>query len=236
MSSVYLSLYKKKYHSNNLGSIFIFEKYRGQNLFEEIQERFQLRIVTIEECNLRSYLRNKGIPYSMQKHSEAYNIIQHHYKDKRAERSGVPLIYHIDEGLALLEHLGAAKNVKDAYALHPMIQSTKDFNNNYRINFSGVNSASLLLAAEYRHIANSYLSTGVKEDFAGFTNNDIKLMLIADKVQNYKDFLNYHNGVHSKSKRLNEYFSDWFKLLGVNYNTLAEELKIKRSKELIEIK
>ena len=44
---------------------------------------------------------------------------------------------------------------------------------------------------------------------------ELRAMLIADKVQNKKDFQLYHQGTHERSKELSEYFDDWLELLGV---------------------
>ena len=71
---------------------------------------------------------------------------------------------------------------------------------------------------EYRWVANSYLSKNTIDDFVGFTCEEVKQMLIADKVQNYKDFLLHHKETHQRSDQLNEYFNNWFDLLKINYN------------------
>ena len=52
-------------------------------------------------------------------------------------------------------------------------------------------------------------------------------MLIADKVQNRKDFLKYHYGTHKKSVELDIYFKNWLRALNVteaDYNFLIEGL------------
>jgi hypothetical protein len=66
---------------------------------------------------------------------------------------------------------------------------------------------------EYRRVANSYLSKDKIENFVGFTNDKIKQMLFADKVQNEKDFALYHEGTHARSKELREYFNNWLNIL-----------------------
>jgi len=40
---------------------------------------------------------------------------------------------------------------------------------------------------------------------------------VADKIQNYKDFLIYHQKTHARSKELNEYFQNWLKKLDVDF-------------------
>jgi hypothetical protein len=143
----------------------------------------------------------------------AYQIISDHYGDSTAKRSGVRLMNHIDEGIEILHLIGADEDTIDAYCLHPILQSDEAFNKNLTLDFSGVSSQALLLSMEYRRVANSYLSTGRIEDFVGFTNDKIKKMLYADKVQNEKDFALYHEGTHERSKELRRYFDNWLHVL-----------------------
>jgi len=157
--------------------------------------------------------------------SEAYRLIEAFYGTKKANRSQVPLINHINEGLTILRSLGAGQVVLDAYCLHPMLQADQDFVLNKSLDFGDVKTESIILAMEYRRVANSYLSKDKLEDFVGFSCGEVKLMLIADKVQNYKDFMAYHYGTHENSDRLYEYFHDWFKLLDIKYEYF-EALKL----------
>lgn len=145
--------------------------------------------------------------------SRAYELIKEYYSDRVTKRSNVPLINHIDEGIAILKSINADELVIDAYCLHPILQSDEDFNNNYTMNFDGVPTEALLLAMEYRRVANSYLSRNKMEDFVGFTNDKIKQMLYADKVQNEKDFKLYHEGTHVRSNELRKYFDNWINIL-----------------------
>ena len=145
--------------------------------------------------------------------SLAYKLIKDYYGNKTTERSGVKLINHIDEGLDILDDIGASQEVKDAYCLHPLLQSDQEFNKNIDLDYSGISTKSLILAVEYRRVANSYLSTMKIDDFVGFTNNEIKQMLYADKIQNEKDFRIYHEGTHPRSKELREYFNNWLNIL-----------------------
>lgn len=167
----------------------------------------------------------------------AYEMVKLYYGTMRARRSGVPLIRHIDQGLAVLEHLGALEVVRGAYCLHPLLQadtSLKDFWE--RGDHISLPPAQILLAMEYRSRANSWLSDSVSlrdmaggqvVDFSGLPDpgplNEVKLMLIADKVQNYKDFLRYHQATHLRSRELTEYFHRWLSVLGVS-TQLFEEL------------
>jgi hypothetical protein len=143
----------------------------------------------------------------------AYKLIKNYYGDDVAKRSGVKLMNHIDEGIDVLKSIGADDDTIDAYCLHPILQSDENFNNNYTMDFTDISTSVLLLAMEYRRVANSYLSKNKIEDFVGFTNDRIKQMLYADKVQNEKDFALYHEGTHERSKELREYFNNWLNIL-----------------------
>ena len=59
-------------------------------------------------------------------------------------------------------------------------------------------------------------------NFVGFTNNEIRQMLLADKIQNYKDFLLYHKGVHHRSNILEKYFLKWFDLLNISLEEVSK--------------
>ena len=146
--------------------------------------------------------------------SKAYKLIEEYYGNKVAERSGVPLMNHINEGITILNSINADQITIDAYCLHPILQSDESFNNNYQnVDFTGISSASIILAVEYRRVANSYLSRATIDQCVGFTNNKMKQMLYADKVQNEKDFRLYHEGKHERSKELREYFDNWLNKL-----------------------
>ena len=148
-------------------------------------------------------------------------IIERYYGDKRAKRSGVLYINHIYEGLAVLNHLGANEYVKEAYCLHPIFQDDKTFTenlNNIKLKLSDINPLTLIFVMEYRNVANRGLSCFQVDDpdkiYLG-PSNAVRLMLIADKVQNRKDFLKYHYNTHPKSKELDIYFKNWLRKLGV---------------------
>lgn len=204
--------------NENYGSVYVLKQFRGQQIFIKRIQQFMIKIVTLEECDISSYLNKIKCEYTELKHSPAYKLTQEIYGDSKTNRTGVPLMNHIEEGGAILEQLGVSDIVKDAYYLHPLLQSDKSLLDNKSLSFGGVDNESIILAMEYRRVANSYLSTMIKEDFVGFPMNEIWEMLVADKVQNYKDFLKYHMGTHERSNELNTYFNNWFDLLGIDYN------------------
>lgn len=155
------------------------------------------------------------------KTSRHYRIVSDFYMGDVAVRSGIPKIFHIKEGLILLEHLGASDVVKSAWCIHPVVQSNEDFKRelvDHRL--SQADSDAIIMAMEYRFIANSYLSKDVDivtlkhtkllgDKLNGFYKKDIRLMLIADKVQNYKDFKNQPKGTYENEKELQIYFASW---------------------------
>ena len=146
-----------------------------------------------------------------------YKLIKEFYGTQTTQRSGLLLINHIEDGLKILEAISASERAQKAYCLHPILQSDEAFNQNISMNFSGVSSDVLLLTIEYRRVANSYLSSMNPHNFVGFSCTDVRHMLVADKIQNYKDFMKYHFGKHERTNQLFQYFNNWFDLLDINY-------------------
>lgn len=180
-----------------------------------------------------------------------YRAIAAFYGTRRAERSRVPLINHIHEGVAIIGALNGVTpgfhsfsklQAAGAYCLHPMFQNDKDLRSE---GVSLVQSAHppragmVMYAMEYRQRANAWLSDKVqkaelqafptrpgpidfdvdyhlegKPDAGGLS--EVRAMLIADKVQNYKDFLAHHKGTHARSGELDLYFKTWLDHLGVS--------------------
>lgn len=140
--------------------------------------------------------------------------IETFYLDKTAARSKVPLINHIHEGLKLLHSMGASEKAKRAFCLHPLTQgdvmlpeTCKDFD-------------VITLAHQYASVANSYLCKETTDHIDSLAaleehmshicwNKDLIWMLMADKLQNQKDFLIYHSTTHPRSKQLDRYFRLW---------------------------
>jgi len=160
------------------------------------------------------------------KNSIEYQLILDHYTTRCATRSGVPLMNHIDEGLEILEWLGASNAAKGGYCLHPLVQDVKDLQENIeRLGAIPEIEESLARALTYRLFANKYLCRPatdgwdvdqIRRVMLG-TNmlwpTETRHMLIADKVQNQKDFLQYHYGTHARSEQLKKYFENWLEVL-----------------------
>jgi hypothetical protein len=195
-------------YDNNTSSIYILEQYRGQGLYKKIAKNVT-KIMTMEDCKIVEYLESNNIDYIIVEPSESYKLIRNYYGDKKAKRSGVKLINHIDEGLKILNNLKVEQMVLDAYCLHPIFQSDDNFNKALTMNLDNIDNKAIMLAVEYRRVANSYLSFMNPNNFVGFTNDYVKQMLYADKIQNEKDFRLYHEGKHGRSKELRKYFNYW---------------------------
>lgn len=175
----------------------------------------------------------------------AYRLIERHYGDRRAERSQVPLINHIHEGYQILKRIKAPFQAIEAYFIHPLLQADDDLRQNLlHIVSAGSNVGAtysmdptvLILAMEYRNIANAFLSDKVYEAEYSRGNYEICLhgkpklsplsqvnaMLVADKVQNRKDFLLYHKDTHARSRELDHYFNLWMEALEITEDRYQE--------------
>lgn len=152
-----------------------------------------------------------------------------YYGDRTAARSGVSLLNHIAEGRAVLQHIGAAPVTIDAFCIHPLLQSDADLCESMEpgstFNSYTLDQRAVALAMEYRRVANNYLSkhcvTG-RETIELSDLPQVNQMLIADKVQNLKDFERYHLGTHPKSAKLVMYFENWLRNLAVSDEMYAE--------------
>ncbi|MFV8751441.1 hypothetical protein ACNOYE_12930 [Nannocystaceae bacterium ST9] len=153
-----------------------------------------------------------------------YLAIERHYGEGRAARSGLPYMNHIDEGLRVLHRwLGAPERAMRAWCLHPLVQSDDDLRRSYAAGLlDDFAPAVVALALEYRNIANAFLSP--MESHPGYTDPttiarsplaEIDAMLVADKLQNCKDFRLHHRDSHPRADWLARYFDQWLAALGV---------------------
>jgi len=145
----------------------------------------------------------------------AYDLIAEFYGTRCAKRSGVPLINHINEGLKILDLLNCCDATKQAYAIHPIVQDGESLAKNYE-NVQHLDGRTLIFAMEYRRTANAWLCGMKKPKNPLSPLHQVNLMLVADKIQNRKDFEVYHKGTHENSAALTQYFADWLDVLGVS--------------------
>lgn len=155
-----------------------------------------------------------------------YRAIAGHYGNRRAERSGVSYLDHIEQGMAVMLSIGAPVEAILAYCLHPLCQSDADL-----ATFDPPVASTptvLMYVMEYRNVANRFLSFHFQKDTRDATPSPIvavNQMLIADKVQNRKDFEIYHALSHPNRYRLHGYFTRWLRVLGIDeseYERLAD--------------
>lgn len=147
-----------------------------------------------------------------------YDTIAEFYGDRRAKRSNVPLMNHINEGVELLDLWGRSDREKAAFCIHPIVQNSEDIDVRW--------SDAFPLAEEYRDRANSYLcrpntdyvtTTGQLAAILGHMSEECAFLLLADKVQNQKDFRAYHWFTHPRRLNLEHYFNVWIKTLRNHY-------------------
>ncbi|HET8688542.1 MAG TPA: hypothetical protein VFM18_18165 [Methanosarcina sp.] len=178
-----------------------------------------------------------------------YELIAEYYGERTARRSQVPLINHIKEGLVILKEIGASENAMRAYCLHPMLQGDAELIENFAT-VAYLDPMVVALAMEYRSVANEFLSGKI----IGMRNGskyevmpchpgipirlsplkDVNDILIADKVQNRKDFITYHLGTHERSAELDLYFKMWMERLCVSdeqYQSLCEAIDKAKANE-----
>lgn len=210
-------------------SYYGLKQYRGNGHAERVMNKFSYPVLTIDDCNIVTFMQNKNIPHKVAHgifDSVEYKLIENFYADDRAERSGVLKMNHIDEGMYILRKIGASDKVMKAFCLHPMIQRDEDMAQHFNKCTYDTDPLAVMLALEYRNIANQWLSDKVEmTPFHNFPmmHGQPKLspvlgvnrMLIADKIQNYKDFKKYHLASHDRSVELQAYFEHWLQVLEV---------------------
>jgi hypothetical protein len=149
-----------------------------------------------------------------------YRRIADHYGMRTARRSGVRLMLHIDQGLAMLDAIGATELAMRAFCLHPLVQADADLAVSYpHIRELTNEPRVIVLVMEYRHVANAALSTRVIASASEIGLSplaEVNQMLVADKVQNRSDFLRHHATTHPRAKELARYFELWLERLGID--------------------
>lgn len=156
-------------------------------------------------------------------------LINNYYGDRKALRSGRKLIEHIREGCEVLCMLDTGPLSKLAFCLHPLVQVDRallEFFRDPGHSWGVVDPKALILAMEYRARANAWLSHMPKPDYPKSPLVEVNQMLIADKVQNLRDFLHFHKASHPRSAELEAYFLAWLRELGVHGTGLERYLDL----------
>jgi hypothetical protein len=214
-------------------SLYLYNSQRGKRLYKTFLDP-DIPVITSDECELVEFLTKKQIEFVEVNLdlSIEYHVMASIYGDDKANRSGVYLMNHIDEGLAILEFIGASVEAKKAYTIHPAFQSDEVLKNININNIGRIDSHVMMLVMEYRSVANDYLSKKkIKsiDEIRLSPLEEVNDMLFADKIQNRKDFELYHEGIHVRSKELKKYFSNWMKRLDIN------EASYKRFKSILKV-
>lgn len=212
-----IAVYTK--NSRYYHSIYIYKSARGKNKYKKLlSEIEEPDIITSKSCDIESYLQKNNIQYTtcleFQKNQEYIDICEY-YDNLHAKRSGVHYMNHIDEGLAILHLFNCTEYAKLAYCLHPVYQDDVSLKN---VNNTSYDNRVIMNVMEYRNVANAYLSSrsiDTLDEIKLSPLKDVNDMLIADKIQNYKDFELYHYGKHKRYKELDQYFKNWLEKLDI---------------------
>lgn len=215
-------------------SYYCYASSRGKGFSSSVIGSIKERIVTSVDCHIEEFLIAKKKSYvlgALFTETLEYKAIQEFYNDRKAERSQCYLMNHIDEGIYILHRIGATESAMKAFCLHPLIQSADDLAQNWKYVKENFSAEVVGLAMEYRNIANAYLSYRTIDNISEIELSPLKEvndMLIADKIQNYADFIIYHSKTHPKKERLDEYFKNWLKRLDISieeYHEIVSKFK-----------
>lgn len=243
-----LSVFKDEKDGESYSSIYLLNHLRGNNMYykiwESLENNIPKTIISLRECNIYKYLDYKRIPNYVVDipiiKTNSYKKIDNFYYNKFSDNSNLPYINHILEGLIVLKAIEEKscpnKNFEmyEAFCLHPLFQEDNNLLESFNENYSIYNSI-LIMAMEYRNIANSYLSKDTINDI-----KDIKLspisyvnkMLVADKIQNYKDLI-FFNRKHERFDELVNYFENWLNILNINRELFNRQCDILNSFNII---
>jgi hypothetical protein len=164
-----------------------------------------------------------------------YKLIQQKYQGKIAKRSGLGYMSHIQEGIFIIQLLyGDDQNLVEAYCLHPIFQNDRLLSQLLVENSSELSlilPQTIVFCMEYRNIANSYtIKNKIKnpESIKIGSLEMIHKMLVADKIQNKKDFMKYMYLKHERPSYVKasehglQYFDSWLDRLSVSKKTYTD--------------
>lgn len=193
------------------------------------------RFVTSAACTrMVAFLKRHEVAHRIipRNKTPAYIAIETHYGDHAASRSGLHYINHIDEGLDVLGMLGADADTRAAWCIHPLVQHDDDLGRTLAADgrqgrgdrarwLSSIPPRAIMLAMEYRHWANNHLSKHDPKVPTWGPREEVRQMLVADKMQNRRDFERTIRGRPDvpNSDRLDAYFGEWFDALGIEHES-----------------
>lgn len=163
------------------------------------------------------------------KNSLEYKWATEIYGKLVAKRSKLSYAKHVLEGAEILQDRGVGIDVIKAFLIHPYYQDGNIFNN--PLESTKFSPEAVALAVEYRWVANNSTSKVFEETgkVALSEYPEINEMLVADKVQNRKDFLEFNEN-HINFKLLDAYFKAWLEVLKIPDNEYIRYCKLMQSK------
>lgn len=158
-----------------------------------------------------------------------YKLAERILTPLQARRAGISYFTHVRQGLAIMDAFVRHEDYpivgydpiieKLAFCLHPLIQKIEDFKDNF-YGLKTCDSRCVALAVEYRWTANLGLRPILEANGCSITLSDfpaVNLMLVADKVQNYYEFLKYARPQFIKEdERIDLYFRHWLERLRID--------------------
>jgi hypothetical protein len=182
-----------------------------------------------ERFDLVRYMAHNGVSVagaSVITGTREYRAVAQLYANRTARRTGVPLMNHIDEGIAILATSDARDVALRAFCLHPLLQDDRGLVEAFPRLTQLTDSVQVLtLALEYRRVANlgsHHRAIAALDDLELSPLREVNQMLAADKIQNRKDFVLHHRGSHPRTAELDRYFQLWLQKLGVTDQEFAD--------------
>jgi hypothetical protein len=151
-------------------------------------------------------------------HSPEWRVARELLIGRETKRTGVNYFQHVEEGVKILQAIGAAFSTQKAFCIHPLVQCDEDLLNSLSV-LHRFCSRSVALAFEYRWVANRGTRQHVCQDWIVQLSvwPAVNQMLVADKVQNCKDFRQYYTAAtHPMYAELDRYFQVWFDALHID--------------------
>ncbi len=232
---------KINYRNELYDSVYVFEKNKGH--FSKWLKEGSRNYLSMTDCHdMAAFLSKHSIPHKLIRpdNNECYYSIKCQYGDTRAKRSNEFYMNHIDEGIYILQKMDVRQKIIDAYCLHPIFQNDTDLSSAFvSSQHITLPQEEVFLAMEYRNIANAYLPHREISSISEIKLSpleEVNQMLIADKIQNRKDFEKYHLNVHPNSAGLVKYFSNWFERLSITeefYQEVVSEIESKTGNNVI---
>lgn len=121
---VYLTTFFDMKDNKRYGSFYILKQFRDRGLGRKAVRFSTYPIITVNDCGIIMFLDALRADFRVIEgmfDTDEYKLIEKQYGDQRAKRSQVLLMNHIDEGLYVLEKIGASDAAKRAYCLHPVV-------------------------------------------------------------------------------------------------------------------